>query len=277
MEIVLSKVFRKRHYPKGGKMKFIKVSLLIAALFTLQACGFSVVDTGHRGVKVEFGTVVGESLPEGLYFYNPISTSILEMDVRTQNYQLKSEAYSQDAQIVTISLDVNLNLVPTAANTMYKEVGYDWADKIAAPILKGLTKEIVGQYKAVELISERNAISAKIKNVLEEKLATKHIQLTNMEISNLDFDNQFEEAVKDKVIAVERAKEAKNKTVRIQEEARQKIISAEAEAKSMSIRARALTQNKSLVEYEAVQKWDGKMPQFTGGALPFINLKPDAK
>ena len=62
--------------------------------------------------------------------------------------------------------------------------------------------------------------------------------------------------------------------MQIEEEAKQKLISAEAEAKSMRIRATALTQNKALVEYEAVQKWDGKMPQYMlGGSVPFINIK----
>lgn len=33
-----------------------------------------------------------------------------------------------------------------------------------------------------------------------------------------------------------------------------------------------LAQNQRLVEWEAVQKWDGKLPQITGGAVPFINV-----
>ena len=42
----------------------------------------------------------------------------------------------------------------------------------------------------------------------------------------------------------------------------------------MSIRAHALTQNKALVQYEAVQKWDGKMPTYMmGDSVPFINIK----
>ena len=42
----------------------------------------------------------------------------------------------------------------------------------------------------------------------------------------------------------------------------------------MKIRATALTQNKALVEYEAVKKWDGKMPQYMmGNSVPFINIK----
>ena len=48
---------------------------------------------------------------------------------------------------------------------------------------------------------------------------------------------------------------------------------AKAEAESMRIRAQALAQNKNLVEYEAVQKWNGALPTYTGGAMPFIQVK----
>lgn len=41
----------------------------------------------------------------------------------------------------------------------------------------------------------------------------------------------------------------------------------------MTIRAKALNQNKSLVEYEAVQKWDGRLPQYMmENTVPFVNL-----
>ena len=41
----------------------------------------------------------------------------------------------------------------------------------------------------------------------------------------------------------------------------------------MAIRANALSKNKALVEYEAVQKWNGILPQYMmGDSIPFINL-----
>ena len=50
----------------------------------------------------------------------------------------------------------------------------------------------------------------------------------------------------------------------------------EAEAKSMQIRAEALEQNAKLVEWEAVQKWNGVLPQYMlgNGTMPFLNLTP---
>ena len=76
------------------------------------------------------------------------------------------------------------------------------------------------------------------------------------------------------MIAEQKAQEAVNNTKRIQEEADQKVITAQAEAEAMEIKAQALAKNKGLVEYEAVQKWNGQLPQYMlGESVPFINLK----
>jgi len=82
--------------------------------------------------------------------------------------------------------------------------------------------------------------------------------------------------VEQKVIAQQKAIEEQNRTKQIEEQARQKVLSAEAEAKSMQIRAQALEQNAKLVQWEAVQKWNGVLPQYMlgGSAVPFINLNP---
>lgn len=72
----------------------------------------------------------------------------------------------------------------------------------------------------------------------------------------------------------ELAEKAKNDTIRIQEEANQKLIQAKAEAEAMGIKSEALSKNKSLVEYEAVQKWNGELPQYVGTGMPFLNLSP---
>jgi hypothetical protein len=62
--------------------------------------------------------------------------------------------------------------------------------------------------------------------------------------------------------------------VQIEQQAKQKVISAEAEATSMKIRATALEANPRLVEWEAVQKWDGKLPEYMLGnsSLPFVQV-----
>lgn len=136
-------------------------------------------------------------------------------------------------------------------------------------------KEVIGKYEAVQLISKREEAIAEIYAGIESKLLEKLITLKNFQVTNVDFNDAFENAVEAKVVAIQQAEEAKNKTVKIKEEADQRIISAKAEAESMRIRSQALQQNKGLVDYEAVQKWDGKLPEMMmGNSMPFINLNP---
>ena len=77
---------------------------------------------------------------------------------------------------------------------------------------------------------------------------------------DIDYSDNFEKAIEAKVIAEQKAQEAVNKTKQVEEESKQKVIAAEADAKAISIKAEALSKNKSLIEYEMAQRWDGKMP-----------------
>lgn len=253
----------------------MKRVLMIGLMLLFTSCGMEIVDTGFRGVETKFGKVVGGSLDEGLHFYNPITSNIIEMDVRVQKTNLKTSAYSKDAQIVEVTYTTNFYPVKSAVHEFYQNVGVDWSNKLLPQVLEGTVKEIIGQYNAVKLISNRNEAVERIKALILKRLKDLNVNMTNFQIENFDFNDAFEKAVEKKVIAVQEAEEAKNKTVRIKEEANQKIISAEAIARSMKIRAKALESNKSLIEYEAVQKWDGKLPEImTGnGVMPFLNIK----
>ncbi|MEO8314741.1 MAG: SPFH domain-containing protein, partial [Pseudomonadota bacterium] len=136
-------------------------------------------------------------------------------------------------------------------------------------------KRELGQHEAVTLIATRDQAARAIETGARAKLAEKHVLVTGLQITNIDYTKEFENSVEAKVIAQQRAIEEQNRTVQIEQQAKQKVISAEAEAESMRIRAKALESNLRLVEWEAVQKWDGKLPQYQlGGATPFINLSP---
>jgi regulator of protease activity HflC (stomatin/prohibitin superfamily) len=250
--------------------------LIAASAFVLAGCGVEQIDTGHRGVRMTFGEVdeTSGSMKEGLYFYNPFTSSIIEMDARIQLWNAEGNTYTKDVQQANIKYAMNFRPDPAHVHTLYKTVGVNWENKLVPPVVSGIMKQIVGTYDAVDLIENRGKATAEIQKAITEALAPRHVIFDRIELVNIQFLKEFEKAVEDKVIAVQRAVEEKNKTVQIQEQAKQTIISAEAAAKSMKIRADALTANAKLVEYEAVQKWDGKLPQYMlGGATPFIQVK----
>ena len=163
---------------------------------------------------------------------------------------------------------------PLRVNEIYRQFGWDWDKKMVMPATLGSIKDVVGKYIADDLVGKREEAKLAVFKQLVDSLKTRDIVVTRIDFTNLDFDDGYEKAVEAKVIAVQKASESKNKTVEVEEQAKQKVIAAEAEAKSMRIRSQALQANKGLVDYEAVQKWDGKLPQYMmGNSVPFVNLK----
>ncbi len=254
------------------KLIAIAVVAFIGAIIGFN--GFEIVDTGHRGLRITYGEVENESLPEGLYFYNPLSSDIEEIDVRTQVWSSETASYTRDVQAASLDFTVQYNLSQDAAHIMYREVGVDWQNTLVPSIVLGSIKNAIGKWDAVDLIANRDKATMAIEESIKRALAEKHVIVSKFEITGIGYNKDFEQAVEDKVTAIQRAKEAENKTKQVEEEARQRIISAEAEAKSMEIRSQALSQNKGLVEYEAVQKWDGHLPTYMlgEGTMPFLNL-----
>lgn len=250
----------------------------------LVSCSMNTVDTGHRGVKVRFGEVMGVGLTEGLYFVNPFTTHIEDVDTRIQKWAGKTQAYTKDVQQATIHFTLNYRLDPAKAHVIYQSVGQDWANKLVGQVVFEEMKREVGQHEAVDLVSQRDAAARKIETNIVRLLGSRDVIATGFQLTNIDYTPEFEHSVEAKVIAQQKAIEEQNRTVQIREQAAQKvetakgnaeatILNAKAEAESIQIRARALEQNAKLVEWEAVQKWNGVLPQYSlGAAVPFVNV-----
>lgn len=245
----------------------------VAVSMLLTGCGCEVVDTGRRGIKTEFGKIEGEPLGEGLHWYNPFSEDIFEMSVREQKLEDKTACFTRDTQNVIVQYAITYFPKQDRIGALYQQFGEDWDEKIIAPIVLQSLKDTIGRYAADDLVSKREEATKAAFDEVAGSLAKRDVIATTLSITNLDFDDKYESAVEEKVVAIQKAAGAKNRTVEVEEKAKQRIIAAEAEARSMTIRSQALKENKGLVEYEAVQKWDGKLPQqMFGNAVPFINV-----
>lgn len=248
--------------------------LMILVLIGSVGCGFEIVDDGYVGIKTTFGQVDKEEYKPGLHFYNPISSNIFEMEIREQSWADKTQGYSADNQIVAAEFKVNYKPKQNMMAELYTNQGDDYVNVILPQRVTSSIKEVLGKYKATTLVQVRNKFNDLVTQEIRLKLKDTSLLLVSFEITNFDYDDDFEAAVKAKIVAKERAVEEKNKTVQVKEQATQKVLTAKAEATSIKVMAEALSRNKDLIQLEAVKKWNGVLPVTTmGGAIPFINLK----
>lgn len=263
-------------YKENKRMKNLTKKLLLLLIIAplLQSCGMEQIDEGYRGIKQVWGKVDETALIPGFYWYNPISTDVFEMSVREEKIADTTACFTKDTQLVQVAYNVTYYPDPASIAKIYSQFGREWENKIITPAILGSLKDAIGQYIADDLVSQREIVKTAAQNEIITALAERKVTVTRLDITNLDFDDAYEAAVEQKVVAIQKAQEAKNTTVRVKEEATQKIETAKADAEAMRIKANALTQNKNLVGYEAVQKWDGELPKIIlgNGSIPMLDL-----
>ena len=231
------------------------------------------ISTGYRGVLITLGKVSQHSYINGVGFKWPFVSSMIKMDVRTRKMTDKTSTYTSDIQTADLEYTFTYDLNPENIHILYEKVGLDYEAKAILPSLNDVLKDVIGKWQAQELVANRDKARVDVVAGLQERLDRRFFQNITFQFINIDYSDKFEGAIEDKVIAEQKAQEAVNNTKRIKEEAEQKLISAKAEAEAMEIKSEALSKNKGLTEYEAVQRWDGRLPQYMlGNSVPFVNL-----
>ena len=257
-------------------LMWVAVVAIAVVVVSVAGCGIKVVDTGHRGVKTPSAKSPPTSLPEGLYFYNPITSNIIEIDTRVQRLDGETESYTRDVQQADIKYTLNYRLQQNGRTHVSRRRSRLGAEADSA----GGARHAQGSRRQVgrggSHLQSRQGGNHRLRRGSAASSRSEIVEVSRFEITDIAYTKEFENSVEQKVIAQQKAIEEQNRTKQIEEQARQKVLSAEAEAKSMQIRAEALEQNAKLVEWEAVQKWNGVLPQYMlgGGTMPFINLDP---
>lgn len=250
------------------------VGVVIIALILLLN-PFVQVSAGERAVVTHFGSVVGELGP-GIHWITPIVSNAVIMNVQTQKEQTKASAASSDLQTVDTDIAVNYNVDPSKVSDLYTKVGLGYQSTIIDPAIQETVKSVTANYTAEELITKRAQVTSDIQTALSTKLQLSDIVVTNVNVVDFNFSDQFNQAVEAKVTAQQNALAAQNKLQQVQFEAQQTIATAEAQAKAIQIQAQAINSQggADYVNLQAIQKWNGVLPtqMVPGSSVPFINV-----
>jgi len=277
--------------------KWVVAAVLALVLAILLLNSFATVPVGSTGILLTMGKVEDTALSEGFHFKLPFVQRIISMDNRVKKLELSTEAFSKDIQTVSATLAVNYRLQTGKTFSLYKSVGLAYEDNLIVPATHEVLKSVCAQYTAEELISKRAESSDKMRDELDAKLTELGISVTDFNIIDFDFSDEFITAVESKQVAEQLKKKAatENETAiaQAEREKRVAITKSEAEAESVLIAAKAdadavklaadaeayrLSQIGKQLTDETIkntlaERWDGKLPGVVGaGAAGILNL-----
>lgn len=251
---------------------------------------FRIIPVGHLGVVKHWGKVNHSSvLSEGLHLITPIRTTVEYISVKLLKFNQKTSASSKDLQIVSTVVSIQFSL--GEVSQLFQKIGNEQlvTHILLKPAVEESVKAVTAQYTAEELIKKRPEVKVQIGNTISDFLEKtlqgkglneKSLLVANVAITEFDFSDEFNRSIEMKVRAEQQALQAKNEKIK-------KITDAEAVAEKIKIEsiatanairreARALKENPHLIEYKRMEKWDGKLPEVTGGAIPMFDIKKRA-
>lgn len=295
----------------NGIARLLIIVAVLGFVALVASCsGMTVIDPGYRGVKVVNGKTDNEPLPQGRYFYLPLTTRIVEVNVAPQTHGTEGDAVitliTKDLQQAKIAFSFNASLNPADVVAMYDVARENWYDVMVANLVVDAMGRVASTYDAPDLNEMRGEAAGKMEQALRDAIATRlkasglnpqAIQVNGMAIRSLTFSDDYMNTVEQKATAVQQAEKAKNDTVTLTEQAKQQVIAAQAqadsdlakakaEAEGIRIKNEALSQSPKLIDLtyaEAAKimaaRWSGAVPSVVVGsgegqtsAFPFLNL-----
>ncbi len=267
---------------KGPKPRTIGILVILFIILVFFWSSFVIVPAGHRGVVLWWGSVEKRVMGEGLNFKVPMAERVIKIDVRVRPHPFKEiDAASKEYQMVKLTGMMNFHIDPAYVNDLYQKVGLDFADKVIDPAFNDFVKEVIPVYQITEVLPKREEIRKRAMTKLGENLARYHIIVDDIYFANIRFSPGYENAVEAKQIAQQQVETQRQILAQREIEAQQKVATAKGEAESILVVAQgqakandALSRsiNPILVQYKSIEKWNGILPQVSGGGIPLIDL-----
>ena len=254
----------------------------------------STVPAGYVGVRVNLYADKGvdnEVVGTGRYFLG-INEQLYRFPTFNQlvSYEEPFTFQTSDAMDVRARVGVEYNISPDKAATIFQTYRKGIDDITEINLRQYISDALIKHAAGMDINQlTQGGKTALLDGVLKElrgKLDPVGIRIVKLSwVTDLIYPEQVKESINAKIEATQRALLRENEVAQSKAEAQKRIeeargvaestrLRAQAEADAIAIKAKALRDNPDVMKLNAIEKWDGKLPQMmTGDApLPFISL-----
>lgn len=267
------------------------IGLAVVAFVVLIISCTKMVDNSEIGIKfkkfslTDQGQLIATEVT-GLIFYNPITTRVFTYPVYIQRVDYQPfTVTTKDAAEFTMDPMLAYQLERDKASYVFNKYRRDLRE-----IENGYMRTCIydayrisaNNYTSDELMASRAKFEAEVRAMLDTSLGEEGFVVQEF-TSQITPPESLRQMIDAKNAAIQSALRAENQVKEAEANAKIEIAKAEGEAQALKIKADgeayynrtvAASLNALLVQQDAIQKWDGKLPEYNGGgALPFINLK----
>jgi regulator of protease activity HflC (stomatin/prohibitin superfamily) len=280
------------------------VVLIAVVLIAVVFSAWRSIRPGYVGIifdKASHQVTTGAREP-GWAFINPFTQAIQEYPITIQTYSMLQQAtegstagddsikvQSKEGQQLNLDMVIQYQVVKDEAGRLYQ----DWGgadittveDRVVRQYTRSQVPVIASKYGWEEITSsKRNAINAELSQVLSDEFEKRHLRFLSVAVREVHLPAALQQALDAKIAAQQAAEQQQFQLQQAQVKAEQDVAEATGQANALKAQAegeaqatltrakaqaeanRALAQSLTveLIDYQQIQRWDGKLPRYTG-------------
>jgi regulator of protease activity HflC (stomatin/prohibitin superfamily) len=294
-------------------MSFLLAAVLAVLLLVIVFSAWRSIRPGYVGIvfdKANHNVTTG-ALDPGWAFINPFTQAIQEYPITIRTYQMVQNAdegavqgddsikiQSNEGQQINLDVVIQYQVEKDKASQLYVDWGGAPIEVVEDGVVRQYTRSqvpvVASKYGWEDITSNKRAeIVDEITNVLRDEFDKRHLNLVSFGIREVHLPQSLQDALNQKIQAQQAAEQQKYMLQQAEVKAQQDVtqatgqanaVKAQAEGDAQAILTKAKAQAQAndllaksvtppLIQYEQLQRWDGRLPLFTGGGgVPLIDV-----
>jgi regulator of protease activity HflC (stomatin/prohibitin superfamily) len=277
----------------------VLTGLLVVAVLASLSSSFSVIAPGNTGVIFNVWTGSLRAVPQGMAWRMPWVTQVQSYPTALRTYTMvrrsgEGSASGDDSmdlptlegQHITQDISVTYNTSEDQAAQVFKSFRGADISEIEATFIRRtiitVAQNAAGQMSLSELISsKRDDLQGSIQKSLSVEISKMGFALDKVNLGASHLPQTLEAQMQQKMAAQQQAQQAEYELQKQEMLAKAAVAKAQGEAQSVLVRAKAESEANRmlqstisgiLIQNKTIEKWNGILPQVTGGSMPLLDL-----
>ena len=191
-------------------------------------CSCAVIRPGEVGIKQKFGKLKGKTKTQGLLFYNPFTSSVVRVPIRTINKEIKLNLPSKEGLNVQAEISILYHIEEDKVSEIIASVGKAYERTLILSTFRSASADVCARFYAKDMHSgKRGEIEKEIKTQMAKLLKDRGFNIEAVLMKSITLPKGLYSAIEAKLQAEQAAQPMEFVLQREEKEAERKRIEAQ--------------------------------------------------